>query len=67
MPSSKRNKKPSHALTHNEKIGLLADDFLLIYPNASKSDIVKALHSFGDELIDLLFRDVYQKLSSLSP
>jgi DNA ligase (NAD+) len=61
MPGSKKNTEPNLAPTSNEKINLLADDFLLVYPNASKSNIKTALHALDKRLIDSIFKDAHEK------
>ncbi len=67
MSRQKDQTESDHQFTRSEKILQLADIFLLISPNTSKSDIQKGLRSFDGSLINSIFDDVYLGLRHLQP
>jgi hypothetical protein len=66
MARSNYGKGLSQNPTRNEKIGLLADDFLLNYPYASKASIVQLLHKLDKQTIDSMFINIHEATDSLA-
>jgi len=54
-------------LTYGQIIRVIADDWVLIYPNVYKSDILEALDSMSKESVGMLYKSVHSQMDGKDP